>query len=47
MPTVEYLNYDVVDDKGWDMYDEEVFENTVIAEDGQEFRISPHRPEDG
>jgi 2Fe-2S type ferredoxin len=26
MPTVEYLNYDVVDDQGWDMYDDAVFE---------------------
>jgi len=26
MPTVEYLNYEVVDDQGWDVYDEENFE---------------------
>ena len=25
MPTVEYLNYEVVDDNGWDMYDDDVF----------------------
>jgi len=25
----------------------EVFENTILAEDGQRFEISPHRPEDG
>jgi 2Fe-2S type ferredoxin len=32
MPTVEYLNYDVVDDKGWDMYSGEVFDKA--AEEG-------------
>ncbi|ERH08456.1 MAG: ferredoxin [halophilic archaeon J07HX64] len=26
MPTVEYLNYDVIDDKGWDMHNPDVFE---------------------
>jgi 2Fe-2S type ferredoxin len=26
MPTVEYLNYDVVEDNGWDIYDEDNFE---------------------
>lgn len=26
MPTVEYLNYDVVDDQGWEVHDEENFE---------------------
>ncbi len=26
MPTVEYLNYDVVDDQGWDLYAEDLFE---------------------
>ncbi|WP_367176228.1 ferredoxin Fer [Haloarcula rubripromontorii] len=26
MPMVEYLNYEVVDDRGWDVYDEENFE---------------------
>jgi 2Fe-2S type ferredoxin len=26
MPTVEYLNYDVVDDNGWDMYDDPIFD---------------------
>lgn len=32
MPTVEYLNYEVVDDKGWDMYDEETFEKAAEAD---------------
>ena len=31
MPTVEYLNYEVVDDKGWDMYDDEVFDQAAEA----------------
>ena len=31
MPTVEYLNYDVVDDQGWDMYDADVFERAADA----------------
>ncbi|WP_353633216.1 ferredoxin Fer (plasmid) [Halobacterium sp. NMX12-1] len=26
MPTVEYLNYEVVDDQGWDVHDEQNFE---------------------
>ena len=26
MPTVEYLNYEVVDDQGWDIYDDDLFE---------------------
>jgi Ferredoxin len=26
MPTVEYLNYEAVDDNDWDMYDDDVFE---------------------
>jgi len=29
MPMVEYLNYDVVDDRGWDLYDEENFERAA------------------
>jgi len=29
MPTVEYLNYDVVEDNGWDVYDEENFEKAA------------------
>ncbi|MFB6297907.1 MAG: ferredoxin Fer [Salinirussus sp.] len=32
MPTVEYLNYEVVDDQGWDMYDDEVFEMAADAD---------------
>jgi len=31
MPTVEYLNYDVIDDKDWDMYNPEVFEKAADA----------------
>jgi 2Fe-2S type ferredoxin len=26
MPTVEYLNYEVVDDHGWDLYADDLFE---------------------
>jgi 2Fe-2S type ferredoxin len=29
MPTVEYLNYDVVEDNGWDIYDEDNFEKAA------------------
>src|SRR6056297_3636693 len=29
MPTLEYLNYDVVDDEGWDMYDDDVFDEAA------------------
>jgi len=29
MPIVEYLNYDVVDDREWDLYDEENFERAA------------------
>ncbi len=32
MPTVEYLNYDVVDDNDWDMYDPDVFEKAADAD---------------
>jgi 2Fe-2S type ferredoxin len=31
MPTVEYLNYEVVDDNGWDMYEDPVFEEAAEA----------------
>ncbi|MFB6189682.1 MAG: ferredoxin Fer [Halapricum sp.] len=31
MPTVEYLNYEVVDDQGWDIYDEDLFEKAEDA----------------
>ncbi|MHB9287532.1 ferredoxin Fer [Halobacteriales archaeon Cl-PHB] len=29
MPTVEYLNYEVVDDQGWDLYAEDLFEKAA------------------
>ncbi len=29
MPTIEYLNYDVVDDKGWDIHDEKNFDRAA------------------
>lgn len=29
MPIVEYLNYEVIDDQGWDLYDEENFERAA------------------
>ncbi len=29
MPTVEYLNYEVVDDQSWDIYDEDLFEKAA------------------
>jgi len=29
MPTIEYLNYDVVDDKGWNIHDEENFDRAT------------------
>ncbi len=32
MPTVEYLNYEVVDDKGWEMYDDNIFEEAADAD---------------
>ena len=32
MPTVEYLNYEVVDDNGWDMYDDPIFEEAADAD---------------
>ena len=31
MPTVEYLNYEVLDDHGWDMDDDDLFENAADA----------------
>lgn len=31
MPTVEYLNYDVLDDQGWDLDDDELFEKAADA----------------
>jgi 2Fe-2S type ferredoxin len=32
MPTVEYLNYEVVDDKGWEMYEDDIFEAAADAD---------------
>ena len=32
MPTVEYLNYEVLDDHGWDMYDESTFNEAADAD---------------
>jgi ferredoxin len=32
MPTVEYLNYEVVDDHGWDMYDDDIFQEAADAD---------------
>ncbi len=32
MPTVEYLNYEVLDDNDWDMYDPETFEKAAEAD---------------
>ncbi|RDZ94980.1 ferredoxin, partial [Haloferax sp. Atlit-6N] len=29
MPTVEYLNYEVLADQGWDMDDDDLFEKTA------------------
>lgn len=29
MPMVEYLNYEVIDDRDWDLYDEENFERAA------------------
>mgnify|MGYP000197526740 CR=1 FL=1 len=31
MPTVEYLNYEVLDDHGWDMDDDDLFEKAEDA----------------
>ncbi|QSG10221.1 Ferredoxin [Halapricum desulfuricans] len=32
MPTVEYLNYEVVDDQDWDIYDDDLFEKAEDAD---------------
>jgi len=38
MPTVEYLNYEVVDDQGWDMYDDDVFGEAADMDlDGEDY----------
>ena len=31
MPTVEYLNYEAVDDQGWDLEDDDLFEKAADA----------------
>ncbi|ELY50038.1 MULTISPECIES: ferredoxin Fer [Natronorubrum] len=31
MPTVEYLNYEVLDDQGWEMDDDDLFEKAADA----------------
>ena len=31
MPTVEYLNYEVLDDHGWEMDDDDLFEKAADA----------------
>lgn len=31
MPTVEYVNYQVLDDHGWEVYDEDLFEKAADA----------------
>ncbi|ERG98841.1 MAG: ferredoxin [Haloquadratum sp. J07HQX50] len=36
MPTVEYLNYEVIDDHSWDMDDEALFEKAADAGLGSE-----------
>ena len=44
MPTVEYLNYEVVDDQGWDVYDDDLFEKAgdegLDAEDYGEIDVA-------
>jgi 2Fe-2S type ferredoxin len=32
MPTVEYLNYEVLDDNGWEMEDDDLFESAADAD---------------
>ena len=45
MPTVEYLNYEVLDDHGWDMDDDDLFEKAADAglddEDYGEVEVNP------
>lgn len=36
MPTVEYLNYEVLDDQGWEMDDDDLFEKAADADFGEE-----------
>ena len=35
-PTVEYLNYEVLDDHGWDINDDDLFEKAADADLGDE-----------
>ncbi|GAA0197364.1 hypothetical protein GCM10009000_008790 [Halobacterium noricense] len=32
MPTIGYLNYDVLDDQGWDMNDDDLFDKAAAAD---------------
>lgn len=47
MPTVEYLNYEVLDDHGWDMADDDLFEKAADADlpavDHGTFETTEHR----
>jgi 2Fe-2S type ferredoxin len=36
MPTVTYLNYDVLDDNGWEIDDDDLFESAEDADLGEE-----------
>lgn len=36
MPTVEYLNYEALDDFGWDLHDDDLFEKAADADLGIE-----------
>ena len=41
MPTVEYLNYETLDDQGWDLDDDDVFEKADGAGlDGKQWQLS-------
>ncbi|AWB28047.1 ferredoxin Fer [Halococcoides cellulosivorans] len=35
MPTVEYLNYEVIDDQGWDIEDDDLFEKAQDLDLGE------------
>ncbi|MFB6162302.1 MAG: ferredoxin Fer [Halococcoides sp.] len=35
MPTVEYLNYEVIDDQGWDIEDDDLFEKAADLDLGE------------
>jgi len=36
MPTVTYLNYEVLDDEGWEIDDDDLFDNAAEADLGEE-----------